>query len=600
MKPGSCSLLIALALLLPARSASEETALRASLGLALPLEVRNDRCTFCLSTGPADQDHALIIGSLARQGGPFRVHIRTELTSSPPSLPIEAVRIDAASRKRVQEWATRLARGRKENPPSPPMPASDPPPRHKVFHLLTSAGSLEDQSNYTTVNADLRAVGHFCQAYLDHDHPDPASLEPLIHDAVRTFDEEIYPKAIHFVGTAVDVDRDGRFTLLFTPRLARLQSGGIPVEGFVRGSDFYRDVAAPFSNRCDMLYLSTDLRPGPRLRTILAHEYTHAVVFCGHVLTPYLPGLPQRAEESWLDEGLAHLAEEAHGYSWSNLDYRISAFLNSPERYPLVVMDYYASGRWRDPGTRGGAYLFQRWCRGVYGDDLPCRLAQSNLSGVDNLETATQEHFAVLFRRWSVALLQGDLWSALNVRERGAPPFGRLLCGPCAYELSLAGAAQTIQLAGTAVAYVRLHGPGDPCTRITVTADSGTNLQVTLVPIPRPRLTLHIEKDAEGKSVRLILTAHGSAVELQDAAWERISPVGNVALDTSYRADSVPLQTVRAWFGRPILSAGETRISTAIPLPPSSGPLVWKVLGKTADGRAVAGWSLQQNLAPNQ
>ncbi len=598
MRPGVRSVLLGLVLVIPARSVSEEPAPRVRLesGIALPLEVRDERCTFVLATGQADADYALVVGSLARQGGPFHVRIRTEPTTGPTSLPEEAAVRDPAWANRVQEQAARLARGRKQHPPIIAMPPPGPPPQHKIFHLLTSAGSLEDLANYTAVRADLRAVGRHCQAYLDLDAPDPTNLQPLIQDAVRTFDEEVYPQALHFIGTAHDVDRDGRFTLLFTPRLARLQNSGVPVDGFVRGSDFYRDVAAPFSNRCDMLYLCTDLRPGPRLRTILAHEYTHAVVFCQHVLTPYLPGLSARAEESWLDEGLAHLAEEVHGYSWSNLDYRISAFLSSPERYPLVIADYYASGRWRDPGTRGAAYLFLRWCRACYGYDLPARLAQSNLVGIDNLETATEERFAVLFRRWSVALLDEAFWSAPGSGQGAStPPFGRLLCGPHIGEMSLSGEEKEIQLAGTAVAYLRFHGPAGPRTRIAVTAEPGTQLQISLVPVPRPRLALRVDRDADGKTVRLTLTAHGDAVELVDAAWERLNPVGMAARDTSYRPDAVPLQTGRAWFGSPTLLAGQTRTSSAITLAPSSGPLVWKVLGKVADGHAVAAWCLMDN-----
>src|SRR5207249_7185987 len=134
-----------------------------------------------------------------------------------------------------------------------------------------------------------------------------------------------------------DDGRDGRFTMLMPPWLGKRQGGKVAVDGFVRGSAFSRDVAAPFSNHCDMMYLNANLRPGPHLRTLLAHEYTHAVVFSEHVFGDYLPGLPAQDEESWLNEGLAHLAEEAHGHGWSNLDYRVSAFLNSPEDYPLVV-----------------------------------------------------------------------------------------------------------------------------------------------------------------------------------------------------------------------------------------------------------------------
>src|SRR5262249_45617224 len=140
-------------------------------------------------------------------------------------------------------------------------------------------------------------------------------------------------------------------------------------------------------------------------RTLLAHEYTHAIVFSEHLEGEYLPQTQRRDEESWLNEGLAHLAEDLHDNGWSNLDYRISAFLSAPERYGLVVPDYYAAGHWRSHGHRGAAYLFLRWCSDRYGGDLARWLIQSNLTGVANLEAATGQPFAELFRQWSAALI---------------------------------------------------------------------------------------------------------------------------------------------------------------------------------------------------
>jgi len=563
---------------------------------ALPVAVRDDRCTFVLATAQADEQYYLVIGSLARQGGPFRVRIQTEASAGPEAIPLEPAATDLSWARRVQELNARLARARQQQSAPAVEQAPAAPPSQKVFHVLTGAGGLQDPANYTAVVADLRAVGRSCQVYVDRAHPDAVSLQSVVEDAVRAFDDEIYPKMANLLGRALDVDRDGRFTLLFSPWLGKLQHGKVAVDGFVRGSDFYRDLAAPFSNRCDMMYLSTSLRPGPHLRTILAHEYTHAVIFCEHVMATYLPEVSPRAEESWLDEGLSHLAEDAGGYSWSNLDYRISAFLNSPERYPLVVADYYGSGRWRDPGTRGAAYLFLRWCRDTYGAGLPTRLTQSNLAGVTNLETATEEHFAELFRRWSVALLEKEAWATGSDEARAAaPPFGRLLCGPRVAEMSLAGAEQEIQLAGTAAAYVLLCAPNSSHARVAVTAERGTELQVSLVrlPLPAPRLRLRVESLPGATAVRLVLTAQGGALELQDAAWERLNPQGKANNDTSYRPSAARLQTIRSWFGDSALRAGETRSSTIIPLPASTGPWVWKVVGKDAAGHAVSCCVLQ-------
>src|SRR5262249_52874196 len=146
--------------------------------------------------------------------------------------------------------------------------------------------------------------------------------------------------------------------------------------------------------------------------------------------------VPRQDEDSWLNEALAHLAEDLHGYSWSNLDYRISAFLSAPPRYQLVVPDYYGTGLWRTHGTRGTTYLFLRSCADRHGAAPPARLIQPSLVGVANLEAATQERFPDLFRQWSVAvLLSGtnlarDGFAPLRRIDLHRPLADRLLCGP--------------------------------------------------------------------------------------------------------------------------------------------------------------------------
>ncbi len=72
---------------------------------------------------------------------------------------------------------------------------------------------------------------------------------------------------------------DGRFTILLSSWLDHLGGGRFSVDGFVRGSDLDTDVRPPFGNQCDMMYLSTELKAGPHVRTVLAHEYMHAVIF---------------------------------------------------------------------------------------------------------------------------------------------------------------------------------------------------------------------------------------------------------------------------------------------------------------------------------
>jgi hypothetical protein len=557
------------------------------------LAVQDGRCECVLTTDRADDQFLLVLGSLARSGGPFRVTVSTAPTVAAESVPPETPAADPLWPINVRDLAERQAKARAQNPPASSYAPLAEPPRQKTFYLFVKDGDFQSAANYVAVPAELRGVGKRCQVYVDQAHPDPRGLQPTIDDVIRTFDEEVLPRAL---GTALDVDRDGRFTILFSGWLAKLQSGQVKLGGFVRGSDFYLDLAAPYGNRCDMMYLNTDLRPGPYLRTLLAHEYTHGVLFSEHVFGDYLPVVTRQDEESWLNEAICHTVEDRHGYSWANLDYRISAFLNDPPRYSLIVPDYYGRKLWRDPGTRGCAYLFLRWCLDRFGPELLTRLVRSNLCGVDNLEVATQCRLAELFRQWSVAVgmsgtgIDADGVAPLRRLSLHGPLGDRLLCGPRQDVMTLTNGRNELTLAATGVGYVLLHSPGGPRSQVVVATDPQAALQVSLVRLPAglPRLELRGERDAKGM-VRLAVTACNAAVRLEAAAWERPVTREEARGDSSHEPGKSSEDSVRGWFGGMQLNTGETRRSEPLPVP--SQDVVFKVVGVDAAGRRVSAWS---------
>lgn len=559
----------------------------------LPVAVRDGQCTVVLAAPNPDDKYVVVVGSLSRKSGPYRVHLSTTAAAGPEEIPLENTLTDPGWARGIAKLRDRLDRARRTAVGSEEFPPSGQPARERIFHVFVRTDNFQDADGYTAVTADLHAVGKHCQVYVDKAWPDLEGLKPTIADAVKTFDDEVYPQAREHLGRVLDVDRDGRFTLLFTGWLAKLCDGKVALGGFVRGSDFYRDLAAPFGNRCDMMYLNADLKPGPHLRTLIAHEYTHAVLFSEHVFGNYLPEFPTQEEESWLNEGLAHLNEARHAYGWSNLDYRMSAFLTAPQRYPLGVKDYYGAGVWRSPGHRGAAFLFLDWCRQRFGPDLAARLVQSNLAGTENLEVATNAPFAELFRQWTVALATGEAG-----RPRGdAPPMGRLLGGPRFVELPLSGSEADLEIAGTTAAYLLLHSPQNRSVRLTVRAEAEAELQVSLIRLPRPRGRLSVTATSEGKTVRLSVTAHDADVTLQDVAWEWTEATTSSAEETSYRPEMPPGETVRAWFGDGRIRAGETRTSGPMVVPDRS--VIFKVLGSDATGR-LAGWAADPRSASRE
>jgi hypothetical protein len=554
----------------------------------IPLAVRAGRCTFVLPDAGRGDKFLLIVGSLSRGPMPHRVTVRTKTTDDSVSLPVADDDPGPAWRRYTNDRADRLERSRKDHTPATDYPPTPDPPRRRDFHLFSGGNDFASASSFAAVRGELRGVGQHCLVYVDADYPDPAGLQPAVDEVIRVFDGAIFPAARSEQGRCLDVDRDGRFAILFSSRLSRMTGGKGTLSGFVLGSDFYRDLRAPFGNHCDMLYLNTDLRPGPYLRTLIAHEYTHAIVFSEHVFGDYLPDAQGGEEESWLNEGLAHLAEQRHGFGWSNLDYRVSAFLSSPQSYSLVVPDYYGAGLWRDPGCRGATYLFLHACAC---DDasLSERLVRSNLAGVANLEAATREPFAALFRRWTLAIARGRIPAGHDLFR---PLGGRLLCGARTDEVPLTAGRWESDLAGTAAAYLLLHSPGEMRSRVTIEADASADLQVTLLPLPPEfsRLSLRVEAVRPG-AVRLAVTAHDAGLILQEAAWEKAAPTGRPE-DTSYRPENPAGDTIQAWFGEPHLAAGETRRSRVIALPVGeAGAWLFKITGQDAAGRSVAAWA---------
>jgi hypothetical protein len=220
------------------------------------------------------------------------------------------------------------------------------------------------------------------------------------------------------------------------------------------------------------------MKPGPALTALLAHEYAHAVCFSRRFAADRGIG-PLAAEEDWLNEAIAHVAENLHDAGWSNLDYRIAAYLTEPQRNPLVVADYYRAGLWRDPGCRGAAYLFLRWCLDHYGDALVRELVNNSATGCHNIEQVTGIAFEDLYRHWTIALWNGA-FTSINLRDR----LGDCrLSGPAMRRWNPECEDCRLELRGMATAFVEVCNlPNEAPRRLKIQASPGARLQVTVIP----------------------------------------------------------------------------------------------------------------------
>jgi hypothetical protein len=343
----------------------------------------------------------------------------------------------------------------------------------------------------------------------------------------------------------------------------------------------------------------------------------HAVVFSQKSLKGPWAGQQITEEEGWLDEALAHLAEDLNGFSTSNIDYRVSAFLTSPERYPLVVDDYYAAELFRSHGSRGSTYLFLRWCVDRYGVDLLSTLVHSRLRGAANLEAATGSTFADLYRRWSLALflsgfepssdkagLPEDGFRSINMR---APCEEWELAGPRFARVAADGRSVCWSALGTSSHFVVVASSPTGAVEIEVAGPPEAELQVTVLPLGAdlPRLDLAVNNlrgPAGGLSIRAqVKERNGVPVRLSALSWEPLTPSANPH-SSGFRCGRLDMPCIAEAFGSSALAAGGELCSRPIPMPgvlAGDGPLVIKVIATDEKGRRVAAWaSIEAGPAP--
>jgi len=580
------------------------------IGKPAAIAVTKGRAIFRAPARTQASEVLVIVSALSRDRGPYSVELSTRsvVDTSAPSIAMDG---PLAALKPNPESALKGNGSDGELAARDAAPAQAPA-RKRVFHMLVRDGDAYSPSNYVAIPASLRGLGKRIQVYVALEDQGSVQAE-TVKDIIQSFDDRIYPLMSSRFGPALDVDGDGRFTILLSSWLEHLGGGRYAVDGFVRVADLDRAFQSPLGNQCDMMYLSTSLLSGPYLRTVLAHEYMHAVL-AGRKGRRGQPGGPPQEEEGWLDEAIAHLAEDRCGFSTSNIDYRVRAFLAGPERYQLVVDDYYAADLFRSHGNRGSTYLFLKWCEQQYGPELIPALVHSNLRGTSNLEGCTGSTFAGLFRGWTLNLIQRDLEADQTTegpprryspdhdgsQHNKMPPQPRESepAGPRFTRVSAGSVDRWVAL-GTTSHYAIVDGSTSGAIEIEVAGPAEAELQVTAIPLgdDRPRIDLAAVKVRGAPGAHFlraqIKERHGVPVRLSQFSWEPISPGPNAR--TVWRSRGrLKADELEKTMGTRSLSASGELTSQLIPLPDVgtvNGPLVVKVVGVDDKGRRISAWA---------
>ncbi|MGH4000477.1 MAG: hypothetical protein ACRDTJ_23790, partial [Pseudonocardiaceae bacterium] len=197
------------------------------------------------------------------------------------------------------------------------------------------------------------------------------------------------------------------------------------------GEIFYGLVPDPVNPECS---ISTDFARD-FLPPVFIHEFQHMINFNEHVLER-----GSTAEDTWLNEGLSHFAEELGGRLVPDAECQpafgsceeqfigegnfVNAYeyLNDPELSFLVEPE-------GSPGNlpeRGANWLFVRWLADHFattqpqGTDLTRALVQTNRLGSANVTATVGRPFADLVTDWQLANYLDDLpgFSAANARTQ--------------------------------------------------------------------------------------------------------------------------------------------------------------------------------------
>ncbi|CAN5163653.1 hypothetical protein BH09GEM1_BH09GEM1_22770 [soil metagenome] len=266
-----------------------------------------------------------------------------------------------------------------------------------------------------------------------------------------TFDTLVDPVDRGAFGDPSDIDGNGRVVIFFTSTVNDLtpKTSASYVAGFFFSRDLFPTVATPSYDACagsnmgEMFYVMvpdpsrggafTKSRVTTEVIGVLAHEYQHLINASRRM---YVNTAAQDFEETWLDEGLAHIAEELLFYKVSGLSPRQDLGVSSIRATTTAVdaFNNYASsnfGRYEDYlknptgysayadndslATRGATWSFLRYAADHAGSTdgtVWHDLVNSTTTGIANLRNVFGSSVVSELRDWGVSVLADDVAGA--------------------------------------------------------------------------------------------------------------------------------------------------------------------------------------------
>ncbi len=179
-------------------------------------------------------------------------------------------------------------------------------------------------NDFTSATATVKYISTRAILYLDDAAPTGGFTDSDFQEIATEFDNLIYPTDVDYFGTPGDLDSNSRIIILYTPLVNKLTEAGSQgfVGGFAFNGDLFPVTQCPQSNVAEIFYA---LAPDPNgtinnnvrttatvkqgTRGTLAHEFQHMINGAERFRNP----ATGHFEATWLDEALAHYAEDLNG-----------------------------------------------------------------------------------------------------------------------------------------------------------------------------------------------------------------------------------------------------------------------------------------------
>ncbi|MDB4917448.1 MAG: Peptidase hyicolysin [Gemmatimonadetes bacterium] len=389
-----------------------------------------------------------------------------------------------------------------------------------VFSLNVGAGFCVAPINH---GVRVKAIG--TSSIVLADTLNPAGFSDADYQKFATrFDTLVYPLDVGAFGAPSDLDGNGKVAIVFTRTVNELvnSTSGYYVGGFFNPRDLFPKVAASSIDNCagsnegEMFYMVVPAPDGingvvhtvgqvDSITTgILAHEFQH-LINAGRRF--YINTDAQDFEQTWLNEGLSHVAEELLYYRESGLAPR-SNLTDSLIR----IINRPTYGNWKDDAsanfsrlldfveaptsnspyadnddlaTRGATWSFLRYAAdrlGATDGSIWKKFGNSTLEGFETLNFVFGTDATPLFRDWNVANFTDDLGVAVdpnfthkswNYRDIFTNTFLNIPRYPLAVNTLADNGKVNLTVLGGSAGYVRFSVPAGKEGLLTFTSGGG-------------------------------------------------------------------------------------------------------------------------------